>query len=237
VRWPEVALRLALIASLCAAIVYNVAVWIVAPVGLMAIAATVELAVRPYGRNDVDRLLLGCGAVVTTLILAGLVLDITPWGLTRTSWTVAWTIISIGVLVWRRRLRLNIRPHAAKIGRLTPWLLAASLILIGAVALALTGVRDWNRQPVMAFALEATDAHSVLVEIDATSINESYRIEATSDVPGARRYLSAPVAVDAGGGGKRILERVPTNIEGVWTIRLESAANGVVLRWLRVNAQ
>jgi hypothetical protein len=171
------------------------------------------------------------------LILAGLVLDITPWGLTRTTWTVAWTILSIGVLVWRRKLRVNIRRLAIRVQPIGLWLLVASVIFIGAGALALAGVRDWNRQSVMAFALESTDSNSVLVEIDATSINESYRIEAISDVPGAQRYVSAPLTVNAGGSGKRILERVPTNIEGVWTIRLESASNGTVLRWLRVDVR
>ena len=236
-RWQEVALRLTLIACLCGAIGYNVAEWIIAPVGLMAIVATAELAVRPYGRNGIDRLLLGCGAVVTTLILTGLILAITPWGLTATTWTVAWTILSIGVLIWRRRLGISVRRPAVKTGPLSVWLFAASAILIGAGMLALAGVRDWNRQPVMAFALESTDAHSVVVGIDAASSYERYRIEAISEVPGARRYLSAPFTVSAGGDGKRILERVPTNTLGFWTIRLESASNGAVLRWLRVDVR
>jgi uncharacterized membrane protein len=108
-------LRLALIVGLPVAIAYNAATWIAAPVGLMAIAATVELAVRPYAANVIDRLLLACGAVVTTLILVGLGLNLTSWGLTRGTWTVAWTILSIGVLAWRRGLGAGIRKPAAGI--------------------------------------------------------------------------------------------------------------------------
>ena len=48
VRWQEVTARLALICGLFVMIVYNVNVWATAPVGLLAIAATVELAIRPY---------------------------------------------------------------------------------------------------------------------------------------------------------------------------------------------
>jgi hypothetical protein len=80
-------------------------------------------------------------------------------------------------------------------------------------------------------------AHVVVVEIDATSINERYRIEAISKVPGAQRYLSAPLTIRAGGDGKPVLERVPTNISGVWTIRLESASNGAIVRWLKVSVR
>jgi hypothetical protein len=228
VRWQEVALRLTLIVALLVAVAYDVNVWIAAPLGLLAIATTAELAIRPYAANAVDRLLLGCGTVVTTLILAGLGLNLTPWGLTRTTWTVTWTILSIGVLAWRRELGAGIRSFGL-------WVLSASLIFVVAGILAIAGVRHSNRQPFVAFALVSTSANAVVVEIDAKSITERYRIVAMSKVSGARKYFSAPFTVRSGGDGVRVFEHVPINIAGVWIINLESANNGAIVRWLKVD--
>jgi hypothetical protein len=235
VRWQEVALRLALIVGLCVAIMYDVTIWIAASLCLIAIAVTAELAVRPYATSAVDRLLLSCGAVVTTLILVGLGLNLTPWGLTQATWTVAWSILSIGVLAWRRRLRSDLGRPTARITSVGLWASLACLIIVGAGMLALAGVRHWNRQPVLAFSIVSTSADAVLVEIDATSITERYRIVANSRVSGARQYFGAPLTIGSGGDGERVFMHVPINVPGVWIIRLESANNGRTLRWLKVN--
>jgi hypothetical protein len=237
VRWQEVALRLTLIVGLAVAIAYGVDARFAAPLGFLAIAATAELAIRPYAANAVDRLLLGCGAVVTTLILAGLGLNLTPWGLTRTTWTATWTILSIGVLAWRRKLGTSVRKPAARIGPFSLWLFSASLIFVVAGIVAVAGVRHFNRQPVVAFALVSTSADAVVVEIDATSITERYRIVAMSRASGAHQYFSAPFTITSGGNGKRVFERVPINIAGVWMIDLESANNGAIVRRLKVDVR
>lgn len=233
-RWQELTLRLALIVGLFAAVLYGINIWIAAPLGLLAIAATAELAIRPYSKSSADKLLLGCGTVVTILILAGIVLNLTPWGLTRASFTVTWTILSISVLGWRRNLRVGLT-KPSRVGAVGFWIFSASLMFVLAVMLALGGVRQWNKQPVLAFALVSTNSSGVVVEIDSTSTVGSYRIMATSSARGAHPYSSGPITVRSPGSGSRILERVPVNMTGAWTINLESASDGTIIRWLKVN--
>jgi hypothetical protein len=202
---------------------------------LLSIATTAELAVRPYAVNVVDRVLLGCGAVVTTLILLGIVLNLTPWGLTLATWNLAWLIVSAGVLVWRRRLGTRISLPATGFGALVVWAAAAVLIITASGLLALAGVRRVAQQPVLAFALVSKRTDAVVVEIDANSVTGRYHIMATSNAKGARQYSSAEFAVKAGEDGVRLLKHVPINTAGIWTIKLESADSGSVVRWLRVD--
>jgi hypothetical protein len=235
VRWQELAIRSTLIFGLLTAIIFDVTVWIAAPLGLVAIAATAELAVRPYAANAVDRLLLSCGAVVTALILAGLVLNLAPWGLSRATWAITWTVLSIGVLAWRKGLRTRIRGRTARVGSFSPWIFSASLIVVAAAILALVGVRYWNRQPALAFTFVNASANEVTVAIDATSVTERYRIVAISNVSGARRYSSAPLAMRPGENGIHVIERVPVNVSGIWMIGLESIDNDAIVRRLIIN--
>jgi hypothetical protein len=234
VRWHEIAIRLTLIVSLFIAAIYGLNLWIAAPLGLIAVAATAELAIRPYATNGADRLLLACGGAVTVLILVGLGLNLMPWGLTRLTWDVAWAILSIGVLVWRRGLRSPVGPLSAGFRSIGFWLLPVSLIFVFAGVIALAGVQQWNRKPVLAFSLESITANTVVVKIDATSITDRYRIAAISTSLGAKRYLSGPFTIRSGGDGEHILERVQVNVAGVWKISLESASDGTTVRWLKV---
>jgi hypothetical protein len=235
VRWYEIAIRLTLIVSLFTAVIYDPNLWIAAPLGLIAVAATAELAIRPYATNGTDRLLLACGGAVTALILVGLGLNLTPWGLTRLTWNAAWAILSIGVLVWRRGLRTRIGPLPAGFRSIGFWLFPVSLIFVLAGSIALAGVQQWNRKPVLAFSLESITANTVVVRIDATSITDRYRIAAISTSSGAKRYLSAPFTVRSGGDGEHILQRVQVNVAGVWKISLESASDGTTVRWLKLH--
>jgi hypothetical protein len=234
-RWQEITLRAALIIGLLAAIAYDIDIWIAAPLGLLTIAVTAELAIRPYAASSIDRLLLGCGITITASILIGIGLNLTPWGLTRITLTIAWTIVNFGVLAWRRKLSTHIGKSVSGIISFGPWVLLASVILIAAGVLAVAGVRQWNRQPVLAFALISTSPDSVVVEIDSTSLSNRYRIVAASKSSGARQYSSAPLTVKSGRDGQRIFERVPINVAGVWTINLESVNDGTVVRWLKVD--
>jgi hypothetical protein len=233
-RWPEVAARLTLIAGLAAVITLGCPVWITAPLGLLAIAAVAELAVRPYAASPADRLLLGCGAVVTVAILAGLALNLTPWGLTRATWTGTWLLASVGVLIWRRDLRTHARWPGAWMKSSGIWVILASVILVFAVVVAVAGVRRWDQRPVLAFSVVSQTTNAVVVEIDATSTTGEYQILAWSNTR-PKRYASTSVDLDAGGGGLRLRERLPVSTSGVWTIDLRSMARKVTVRWVEVN--
>lgn len=243
-RWPEVTLRLALLAGLLVAAAYHASGLITAPLGLLAITATAELGIRPWAQGAIDRLLLGCGAMVTALILTGLVLNLTPWGLTRMTWAIGWAILSVGVLTWRRDLgfegwphAVRIWPHAVRIRSFGLWFFAAGLIVVVAGILATAGIRHWSRQPDLAFSLVSANSGAVVVEIDATSTVETYRIVGTSAASGAQRYVSAPLTIRSGGNGVRVRRRLPINTAGSWKISLEAADTGQVVRWLKADVR
>lgn len=230
-------LRLALIAALFAAIVSGVSVWITAPLSLLATTATAELAVRPYANNMADRLLLSCGAIVTILITAGIVLNLTPWGLTQATWGATWLAASIGVLIWRRGTPTGVPRVPSEMRSLSLWgaMALAAVIIVGAVALALAGVRRSAQQPDLAFSLISKSTNSVVVEVEATSFSGSYHIVTASSEPAAHQYSSPLLTIRAGGGGERVRERIPINGPGTWTIDLNSADGGATVRWLKVD--
>jgi hypothetical protein len=234
VPWPEVTLRLALIAGLLAAITASPTVWVTAPVALAAIAVTAELAVRPYAGDPADRLLLACGAVVTVLILVGLVLNLLPWGLTRLTWGAAWLVISVAVLVWRRDAATDVgglgRPGGPRSGAslgMGLWMAAAAVIVVAAVVLALAGVRNWDRKPVLAFSVVSRSTQAVEVQIQATSVTDQYQIVATGPGQPPGHYASPFFTVAAGGTGTQVRKRVPLSRSGNWIIDLQSAGHTV----------
>lgn len=232
-RWPEIACRVALIFGAALAANEHASVWVTAPVGLIAIAATIELAIRPYASNAIDRVLIGCGAGVVGLIILGVGLNLTPWGLTRVTWTGVAAVVGLAVLIWRRDLSTNINLRAVQVRPQVLWAVATVIVLIAAGAVANAGVRG-SKQPLLALSLRSKTSHSVTVEIDATSISGTYRLSATAGAPQARPYTSAAFKINAGTRGASRLMQVPTNIPSRWTITLASAS-GAQSRELIVN--
>jgi hypothetical protein len=231
----EIAVRLMLMGGLCAAIWSGVTVWLAVPLALIAITATTELAVRPYTTNALDRLLLGCGAIVTALIIVGLGLNLTPWGLTKTTWNVAWLALSIGVLTWRRGLRTFFSWPPPRTRALSGWLISAALIIAAAVIVSVAGVQRWDRKPLLAFSVVSESSNSVIVEIEANSISGTYQITAMPQASRKDSYRSAPFTVNAGSGSEQLRERVPLDVPGkTWKINLVSVSDGSIARLLLV---
>ena len=236
----EICLRAAFNIATFIAIEAGLNKWIVSAFFLIGAAATAELGVRLYARNWVEKLLLGCGAIVTTLILIGLGLNFTPWGLTRETWAVAWLIASISVLIWRRNLGADIQFDDIRSYLSHHWLIglygiAAMAVLVVGVNVALAGVRIWDQKAVLSFSLVSKDANHVVVEIDAVSTTGTYRIAAQSDSSHAHRYRSPSISISAGGGGQALDETVPTNVSGRWIIYLTDGSGSSDLRELIVN--
>jgi hypothetical protein len=231
----EITVRLLLIGGLCAAIWSGVTVWLAVPLALIAITATTELAVRPYTANAVDRLLLGCGAIVTALIIIGLGLNLTPWGLTKATWNVAWLALNVGVLAWRRRLGTGFGWPPPRMRALSGWLIAATLMIAASVAVSVAGVQRWDQKPVLAFSVVSESSNSVVVEIEATSISGAYQITAVPQASEKGSYRSAQFTVNAASGSEQLRERVPLDVPGrTWEINLVSVSDGSIARWLRV---
>ena len=214
--------------------------WISTPLVLAGIAVTGELALRPYARNGMERALLVCGATIAALILIGLCLNLTPWGLTRGTWAVSWLVVSTAVLIWRRASSTPIEAGRIRSYCARNWLtglygLAAVAIFVIAGIIAMSGVRIWSQKPMLAFSLVSKSSSTVVVKIDAISTNATYRIVAESRGRKARRSSSPPILVSAGGEGKSLNESVPVNAPGRWIIDLNAVNGSTGVRELIVN--
>lgn len=226
----ELLFRALLNAGIAASIALGPGVWIATPLFLAGIAVTGELAVRPYARNGIEKALIVCGGTVTALILIGLCLNLTPWGLTQGTWAFSWFVVSTAVLIWRRDSGTPIDISRIRSYCAIHWLsglygFVALVIFVGAVAIALAGVRIWSQKPLLAFSLVSKSSSAVVVNIDAISTNATYRIVAESSSRKAHHYSSPPILVRAGGKGQSLDESVPVNVPGRWTIDL-NAVNG-----------
>jgi hypothetical protein len=232
----EVLVRLILIAgSVCINLDGHINVWVSGIVGLVTILATAELAVRPYGAKIFDRLLLMAGGLVATFIILGLLLNLTPWGLTLETWNAAWGAVSILVLIWRRGSRTHIVIPRGFINVFGLSVVVAVIIIIGAGVLAIDGVKKWDEKSVLSFSLVASSSTSVVTQINATSISGIYSITAFSKTNKASHYSSEPFSISAGSDGQMIRERIPVNAKGSWVIDLDSADGRNVVRELIID--
>jgi hypothetical protein len=209
--------------------------WVSGIISLASIAATAELAVRPYGSKVLDRLLLAAGGLVVTLILLGLLVNLTPLGLTRGTWNIAWAALSIFVLFWRRDSRTEVSFRRIPINALSLSIVAAAAIIAGAAALAASGVHKWEGQSTLSFSLAAVSSTVVTTEINATSVSGGYSIVAFLQSHKQTHYTSKPFELTADRSGATVREQVPIGARGRWVIDLEPAGGGTVLRELIVD--
>ena len=232
----EIALRLLLIGSSTVAnLDGHINVWISGILGLASLLATAELAIRPYGRTVFERLLLMAGGLVVTFIILGLVLNLTPFGLTLGTWNAAWGVLSVAVLIWRRGSRSQIVLPGRLLNVFGLSVVVATVIIIGAAVLAIDGVKKWDAKTVLSFSLVSSSSTSVVTQINATSVNGDYTIKAFSKAHKASRYTSKPFTVSAGSDGQTLQEQVPVNAKGAWVIDLQSGATGTVVRELIID--
>lgn len=236
----EVLVRAILNVCIAAAIGWGLTGWLAAPLFLVGVAVTAELAMRPQARSGAEKILIFCGAIVTAFILIGLLLNLTPWGLTRVTWTVAWLVVSGAVLFRRRasatsisidRLRSRVNRH---------WVMGlygvgALAIFVAAGFLAMAGVRVSNQKPLLEFSLVSKNSSSVVVQIHAISTNATYQIVADSVNRQAHNYSSSPILVNAGPQGQTLNESVPVNVTGAWDITLSGVRGSSDTRELIVD--
>jgi hypothetical protein len=232
----EVLVRLILIAgSVCINLDGHINVWVSGSVGLVSMFATAELAVRPYGAKVFERLLLMAGGLVTTFIILGLLLNLTPLGLTLETWNAAWGVISVLVLIWRRGNRTHVVIPRKFVNVFSLSMVVAIIIIIGAGVLAIDGVKKCDEKSVLSFSLVSSSSTSVVTQINATSISGSYSIAAFSQTNAASHYTSRPFSISAGSDGQMIRERIPVKAKGPWVIDLDSADGGKVVRELIID--
>src|SRR5215469_58070 len=235
----ELIVREALNVCIVLMIALGVTAWITAPLFLLGVAITAELALRSYSNDGVEKVLLGCGAIVTVLILTGLFLNLTPLGLTRASWAAMWLVLSTAVLFWRRNStttirRGDIRSYLARHWVIGLYGIGALGIFVAAVYIAMAGVWSWNQRPMLEFSLVSKNVSRIAVKIHAISVTGTYRIVA---YPGTHppQYLSPPISVNADGNGETLVENVPISVPGRWIIFLSPVTGSTSPRELIVD--
>jgi hypothetical protein len=150
----EVLVRHAVIvAALIAAAVG--APWVLlAPLGLASLGNTGQIMTSAMaGADPVARWLLASMGVVVSLILMGIVLQVTPGGLTAMNWAAGWAILSVAMLTL-------VKPRAATPYRVWPrgsaanvvTIMAVLLTIIGAFVVANAGVRTQRETPLLEFS-------------------------------------------------------------------------------------
>jgi len=224
--------------SMAAAVALGLNAAILAPLAFLGLVLTAELGVRPYASDAADTLLLICGSIVTIAILTGLVLNLTPWGLTRYTWAVTWIIVSSAVLIWRREIAVPTRIRMPRISRISPvaaWFVAAAAVLLVSFLIVAAGVRIWDQKPVLAFSLVTTNSHSIVVQVSATSMTGNYQILAASSSRRAHSYRGPRMNVRAGSKSETLNESVPVNVPGRWTIYLNSLSGDKLTRELIID--
>jgi hypothetical protein len=104
--------------------------------------ATSRALLRPGAVGVVERVATSIALAVASGVAVSLVLDLTPWGLTRRSWAAAFAVVTVGAS-WIAgirartptavtRLAVNLRPRDAI------WFTLAAMVLAAALTLAIT---------------------------------------------------------------------------------------------------
>jgi uncharacterized membrane protein len=119
-----------------------------APLVFVAPGYSVTAALFPRPLDWADWVLLTPSLAIAVVVLGGLFLNVTPWGLSASSWAVLLflvTVIACAVAAWRRRRTVAVSlPQAQAYGSLRP-----RQVLAFTAAALVTGVAIWlARQPV-----------------------------------------------------------------------------------------
>lgn len=97
---------------------------------------------RAAGLDNLDRVIISIALSLALGALGGVLLNLTPWGLTATSWEVYFTAITIiaGVPVLLRRRAIRLSPAPAAAARRLPFSLQEGILFGFAVILVLAAV-------------------------------------------------------------------------------------------------
>jgi uncharacterized membrane protein len=161
----------------------------VVPAILLALVApgyALSVALLPKARDGFERCLLALGLSICVLVMGGVILDLTPFGLTSRSWGISLAAFTLAAcaLAWRRRSEAT--PEAAATAkRQEPPLparprrtLTVSSLGVAAVAAMVVGAVLIARQP-------SSSAHArgftALWAVPVSPINSTFSIGIHSD--------------------------------------------------------
>jgi hypothetical protein len=128
--WRPLGARFIVIAAAAGCAAAGVTPYATAPLAGLALVLVFEAVAGRASVGPLDSMVLTVGGLLVVAVLAGLVLDIIPGGLDRTSWAVAAGLCESAMVAWARpgALRLPFR-----LFDLSPYVAGAALIAIGLV--------------------------------------------------------------------------------------------------------
>lgn len=207
--------------------------WLAAPLVLGAAVVVVERAARHRRRGRLDAALVGVGAALSAVALLGLLLDATPWGLTRGSWAVSLTVLGVVVLaacVGRDVPEAVVQPSRVRptATTLVSGTLAAGVLVV-ALVLAVQSEQAATTAPLQLSAT-APDNGQVTVTVEATEAPGPLQLHV---VTAAEDVVVGPTLDLPAGGSTTVPVTVPAGFEV--RLQLRPPGSGDVVRELVVD--
>lgn len=203
---------------------------IAAPFSVLSLFLTAELATRKPGRETVDRIVRICGSTIVALVLGGLVLNLIPSGLTRQSWSAFWVVISLVVLWWKRRESTSLDWLQKSAGTQTVWFGAATVVLLLATVVAVTGANNDLKSPVQMW-VQGKSPGLVTVAVSSGHDSGRYRLVVSPDVTKTNTFDVFDVAP-----GQAVERSISVAGNTRYGISLVDAATGTKIREVIVDS-
>lgn len=167
--WPAtLALRLVLVAAAAALVVGAAPAGLRATTGVAAALAAAGPLLARRGRGLGDAAALAAGGLVLALLAVGLVLDLLPAGITRTSWGYGAGVLELAAVAATARAVLRLpRPGRAVLGALL-WSLPV-LAVVAAAIMVSTRATDADQQSPLELAAVGDPRTPTLVLTSSTA--------------------------------------------------------------------
>lgn len=216
--------------------------WARTPLVLLAVFATAGQLVRQgWRRSVVDRVLTGVGGVLVAFVLVGILLGVTGIGLRADTWAVglgATALIGLGVSAATAGREREPDPVSAPVaaGSLrratlltSPWVVAAALVVVAALAVSVRSVTDSSTAPVQ-MSLVSLDGAQAVVEVSSGEATGPLEL---STNPGDGSVVTYPLFTVPEGGDVRTTVVVP--VRGRVVVTVSNPGQVEPLRTLVVN--
>jgi hypothetical protein len=203
---------------------------IAAPLAVLSIFLTAELAARAPGREGIDRVVRIFGSVLVALVLGGVALNFLPEGLTRQTWSAFWVALSLVVLWWRRREATSFGWLKKRAGAQTAWFGASAVVVLVAFVVAVQGANKDLQSPLQMW-VDGKSAGSIAVAVSSGKSEGPFRFVVSPDVTQTDAF--APFEVQPGAAVER---SIPVAGSTRYDIHLVDVATGAVLRTVIVDS-
>jgi hypothetical protein len=203
---------------------------ITAPFALLSIFLTAELAARKAGRLMSDRITRIGGSVLVALVVGGVILNFTPEGLTRQTWSAFWVVVSLAVLWWRRRETTSFAWLHKKPGAQTAWFGASAAVLLIAFVVAVQGANKQLENPLQMW-VAGKSTGSIAVAVSSGKDEGPFRFVVTPEVTKTDAF--DPFSISPGAPIER---SIPVGGSTRYDINLVDVKTGEVIRTVIVDS-